>query len=256
MKKSKNINNNIRRQNKNHFLKIAFPFILAIIPIVLIYIYGNILYNHIIELDFFNTTSISVHGIERLNEDDIIAQSGLAVGQNSMNVSIEEIEEKLSMNPWIKSASIKRILPSSFDITIYERKAECWILEKKQIYYADADGNPIAPVKKEKFTSLPLLILNNQNPDTKEAVVGILNEFKKNELPIKVDMISTIKSTEHEGIEITLRNKQLSIYIQPQAWKTNMTYLATVLQDLDNRKELKGIKTIKTFDGNVWISPK
>jgi cell division protein FtsQ len=63
-----------------------------------------------------------VRGHERMSTGEVLALVEGLRGQNILGVSLEEWQEKLLTSPWVESATIRRVLPSTLEITLRERR--------------------------------------------------------------------------------------------------------------------------------------
>lgn len=75
---------------------------------------------------FFTVDSIEVNGNQRFSDEEIINIAHAVPGHNLLyNSDSKEIIEFLEQNPYIKSASVERKLPSTLVITVSERAQAC-----------------------------------------------------------------------------------------------------------------------------------
>jgi cell division septal protein FtsQ len=63
-----------------------------------------------------------VRGHERLSTGEVLALVDGLRGQNILAVSLIEWQQKLLASPWVESATIRRVLPSTVEIIIHERR--------------------------------------------------------------------------------------------------------------------------------------
>ena len=65
---------------------------------------------------------MTLRGHERLSVGEVLALVDGLRGQNILAVSLEDWQQKLLSSPWVESATIRRVLPSTVEILINERQ--------------------------------------------------------------------------------------------------------------------------------------
>ena len=211
------------------------------------------LYGKAITSDFFTTTHIDIAGNNRLTRDMILQYGGISEGDNSLAVSISEVERNLKNTPWVKEVSVKRLLPDRFIIKIQERLPSFWIRKDNAIYYANERGEAIAPVESKNFLSLPTLTILPGAEDSIPCLAKIMEDIKNGALPIESDAISAINLGPVNGLEIFLEDRDLKLTIATDDWEGNLSRLGIALSDLAKRRELGFAREIRAVDGNVWV---
>jgi len=63
-----------------------------------------------------------VRGQARLSTGEVLALVEGLRGQNILAVDLEAWQQKLLSSPWVESATIRRVLPSTLEITVHERR--------------------------------------------------------------------------------------------------------------------------------------
>ena len=70
----------------------------------------------------FHVTRIDMRGNNRLSEGEVVALLDGLKGRNILSVKLGEWEQRLLKSPWVENASIRRLLPSTIQVVIRERR--------------------------------------------------------------------------------------------------------------------------------------
>jgi cell division protein FtsQ len=68
-----------------------------------------------------HVSHLSVRGQYRLSTGEVLALVDGLRGQNILSIRIDEWQQRLLSSPWVESASIRRVLPSTVEIALQER---------------------------------------------------------------------------------------------------------------------------------------
>ena len=75
----------------------------------------------------FDIRRIVVTGNLHASTADLVRLSRLHQGQTLFSISTRRIERELEAHPWIKHASVHRVLPHTVQFTLTERRVVAWI---------------------------------------------------------------------------------------------------------------------------------
>jgi cell division protein FtsQ len=104
----------------------------------------------------FNVVAIEVSGGARRNAAAVVAESGLAPGQNLFGADLDAARERLLGDPWIAEASLGRRLPGTVTISIVERRPAA-LVALGDLFLATADGKPFKRAALGDPTDLPIV---------------------------------------------------------------------------------------------------
>lgn len=214
------------------------------------------LYQFTITSSYFNTEYIEVRGNDRIPKNVILADAGIELGLNSLDVNIGKVERLILLNPWVETVSVKRVLPRGFNIKIKERIPSFWVHSQGQLNYSDVKGRVIAPVGGSNFVSLPTLNVQDASEDILNNLSTYIEDIKVDVLPLEFASVSNISISRAKGVELYVEDMQINLSIGVDDWEGNLKRLAITLDDVKRRDELGMIKEINASDGNVWVIKK
>ncbi|MBQ9105309.1 MAG: FtsQ-type POTRA domain-containing protein [Mailhella sp.] len=203
---------------------------------------------------YFAITNIEVSGNSQVKTKDILAVCGIERGANSLAVKVHEAEQKLVKNPWIESVSIRRELPGSFSIKIKERVPVFFAKKDDILYYINDQGLLIAPVTSGNFLSLPMLELGPGGEESLHLIADFVREFRRSGFPFKLSQISWVRLSAANGFELYWEPRRMSLAVGLNRWKENLKRVASVVSDIEKRKETVLVSSIRAADGQVWMT--
>lgn len=211
------------------------------------------LYGKAVTSDFFTTRHIDVAGNARLTREMVLQYGGLSEGDNSLSVSIADVERNLRDTPWVEEVSVKRLLPDRFVIKLKERMPSFWVRKGDGLFYANERGEIIAPVESRNFLSLPTLQILPGANDAVPYLAHLLRDLQNGVLPMESGSIAQVTASPSNGVEIYLEDREMRLSIATDDWNGNMARLGAALGDLARRRELASVREARAVDGNVWI---
>ncbi|MBD5553623.1 MAG: FtsQ-type POTRA domain-containing protein [Desulfovibrio sp.] len=226
----------------------GFCAVVALVGAISLWLYGKA-----ITSDFFTTRHIDVAGNTRLTREMVLQYGGLSEGDNSLGISIADVERNLRDTPWVEEVSVKRLLPDRFVIKLKERMPSFWVHKDGALYYANEAGEIIAPVESRNFLSLPTLRILPGGNEAVPYLAHLLRDLQNGVLPMESGAIAQVTASPSNGVEIYLEDREMRLSIATDDWDGNMARLGTALGDLARRHELSSVREARAVDGNVWI---
>ncbi len=211
------------------------------------------LYDTATSSSYFATQNVEVMGAKRLSSQMVRDIAGVKIGDNSLDLSIAHMEQALLETPWVERVSVKRVLPDKFVISVEERLPVFWVRKANVLYYADVQGNVIAPVATEHFMSLPTLEVEPGAEDALGKLENYLEDLKSGYLPVEFGAISALRLSVGRGIELYLDDREILLSVSLDGWEKNLKRLSVTLADLARRNELSQVTEVRATDGNVWV---
>jgi cell division protein FtsQ len=164
-----------------------------------------------------------------------------------------DIQNRLLRDPWIEDAIVKRVMPDKLVITITEREPTFVVQRGEQLFYAQQDGTPFAPVGAERFVSLPVLRLEKGAALFRPALQDLVQTLEKKELPFGMADLAWIILTQGNEARMYLQKPDIEIGLDLRSVEMNMRRLNMVWRDLEQQNLLHNVKKVTAFKGKVLV---
>jgi cell division protein FtsQ len=131
----------------------SFLFVLCLVPI------GWAAYSAVVFLTTdarFEVQKLSVSGLKRVEENQVLAKAGFEVGTNVFRVKLDKVRERVEELPWVRYAMVERVLPDKIIIKIAEREPIGLGRINGEVFQFDADAKILDP-DPETPASFPIL---------------------------------------------------------------------------------------------------
>jgi len=128
--------------NKEPRKPIALGRLAYALPLLLVLaaIFGTVkLRDYLVRSERFELVALEVDGLRLLSGDDVLQASGLSVGDNVLEVDVQQVARRLEQIPWIKRAVVVRKPPDRIVVEIVERQRLAWV-ELGETFGVDRDG--------------------------------------------------------------------------------------------------------------------
>ena len=93
----------------------------------------------------FEVQKLSVSGLKRVQENQVLAKAGFDIGTNVFRVKLDEIREHVEELPWVRHAVVERVLPDKILIQIVEREPVGLARINGEVFQFDIDGTVLDP---------------------------------------------------------------------------------------------------------------
>ena len=93
----------------------------------------------------FEVQKLSVSGLKRVGENQVLAKAGFEVGTNVFHVKLDRIRERVEELPWVHHALVERVLPDKIIIKIVEREPIGLARIKGEVFQFDIDAKILDP---------------------------------------------------------------------------------------------------------------
>ncbi|MBP9944646.1 MAG: FtsQ-type POTRA domain-containing protein, partial [Desulfomicrobium sp.] len=183
------------------------------IAVVVVVSFGILFaYRWVTTHEFFALVNLRIEGSQRLSPEEIAEMGAVSAGSNVLSINIAEVQRRIAASEWIESVAVTRVLPDGLTIEVKEREPAFLTRRDEQLYYADLNGQTIAPVDVDKFISLPLL----ETEDGLQVGSGIkmlLGEVARNSLPFGMSQIAWLRQDSAEQFSIFLEKPRVLVQL-------------------------------------------
>jgi len=93
----------------------------------------------------FEVQKLSVSGLKRVEENQVLAKAGFEVGTNVFRVKLDEVRERVEELPWVRYAVVERVLPDKIIIKVVEREPIGLGRINGEVFQFDADAKILDP---------------------------------------------------------------------------------------------------------------
>lgn len=121
----------------------------------------------------------------RVSDEQIIMVSGVDPGTKLLKVPIDQVEANISAVPWISEVRVDRLLPSTLQIRVSERRARMQVVTESGPFLVDGQGKVLQRGNENMVEILDLPVGALAPGDTLESVefhqaAAILNSLPRN----------------------------------------------------------------------------
>lgn len=224
--------------------------LVAVLGVGLLYGY-RVLTSH----PYFALDEIHVTGNTRVSRGDILKAAGVGLGLNSFEMKVDLVERKISDNPWVKSATVRREFPNRLRIAVVEKVPAFWLRQGDAMYFADAAGRVIAPMHPGEFASLPVLNVAEGVDDGGPVLAGLIQKMEQRQTPFTQAQVAWVRLTSAHDLEVHLDGHSggLTLRLSMDRWEVQLDRLKVVWRDLMRRGEFADAAIIAASGDKVWI---
>jgi cell division protein FtsQ len=192
----------------------------------------------------FAIKDIQVRGGVRLSNDQVLAASGVARGDNLFKLSVAGVEKRLLANPWVAQVRVTRQLPSTVAIELHEREATALALVMGQLYLVNRHGETFKPATAEDPSDLPL-ITGVEVPDGPRdpslyrqrigVALDVLSHFSQSHLG-KAYAPEEVHLTPGGEAVFTIGHKGTTLYLGAGPWSKKFAMAERILARLQAQR--------------------
>lgn len=110
----------------------------------------------LIRSPYFRLREVAVEGNLLLSAEEVVRSLDLPPGAGALEVDLSALAARLTRNPWIREASVRRQLPLGLAVRVVERAPDM-VLMADRPYLLGADGVVLAALREDEVPTLPIL---------------------------------------------------------------------------------------------------
>ena len=226
-----------QRQNKTkkwQKKRLTWYLLVVLLGMSLAFFYKDILK----KIPYFRVTSVRIEGDNNIDEQHILSILNLKGGVNIFDIDIEKLSDKLILaEPWIKSVSFARVLPSELIIKIESKEVVAIAKIDNSLFYVDKDGIPVDKVK--SFYNNDFLIISNKDGSEFKDIVRFGEDIENyiNEENLHNMKLSELVKDKDGIYRLILEGTKVSVYISDEHVFTKLKYINLIFDDLKRRNE-------------------
>jgi cell division protein FtsQ len=233
-----------KKRRKKHYLLKCF--------IVLLALFGSY---KLLTSPLFDIQRIDVENNEYYTSEQIIALTGVGLGENIFRVSTRDVRNKLLADPYIMSVKTRRALPGGFVVRVVEREESAFVSDGGEYIIIDENGLVLRRTGTE-----PLLTeLGNLNLVEAEAGRPLVAE-ENAALTDTLNLLKKVKNEELYFKRVDISNIIVRAYIfdklvcegTPEHISENLSELKKILLELKEQDIERGAVKVGGDRYLVW----
>jgi cell division protein FtsQ len=124
----------------------------------------------------FEVQKLSVSGVKRVQENEVLAKARFEVGTNVFRVDLDGIRERVEELDWVRYALVQRVLPDQIIIKIVEREPIGLTRIRGEIYQFDMDAKILDP---DPAAAASFPVLDGMRPGDKKGNASKVASYRR-----------------------------------------------------------------------------
>ena len=230
------------KKNKKRINTSKVVIIFSLILIVVIVLYTSL------NSGIFNSDNIEIEGNKYVESEYIIKALEVNNNKNIFRYNIKDMEEILLNNKYIDKVEIKRLLPNPLKVSIIEKEIVANLYNEEIYCYIDKEGNFIDEIDENNKDNEVITVhidynktdsqeIKFKNEENKKRLLYLLEYIKEEGIYKKID---NIDMTKPNSINMSTKEDINILLNSDEELKYNISRLAMILADLQNKKQKGG----------------
>jgi len=121
--------------------RFGLPLLISGVLLTVLSVLGVTFYRNATGSEFFHIRSVEVRGVDHTSADDVRRLVNVEVEKSGVwNADLPDLRSKIERFPYVKAASVTRVLPATMRVDITERIPAAIVHLSAGNYVVDADG--------------------------------------------------------------------------------------------------------------------
>ena len=230
------------KKNKKRINTSKVVIIFSLILIVVIVLYTSL------NSGIFNSDNIEIEGNKYVESEYIIKALDINNNKNIFRYNMKDMEEILLNNKYIDKVEIKRLLPNTLKVSIIEKEIVANLYNEEIYCYIDKEGNFIDEIDENNKDNEVITVhidynktdsqeIKFKNEENKKRLLYLLEYIKEEGIYKKID---NIDMTKPNSINMSTKEDINILLNSDEELKYNISRLAMILADLQNKKQKGG----------------
>lgn len=230
------------KKNKKRINTSKVVIIFSLILIVVIVLYTSL------NSGIFNSDNIEIEGNKYVESEYIIKALDINNNKNIFRYNIKDMEEILLNNKYIDKVEIKRLLPNTLKVSIIEKEIVANLYNEEVYCYIDKEGNFIDEIDENNKDNEVITVhidynktdsqeIKFKNEENKKRLLYLLEYIKEEGIYKKIE---NIDMTKPNSINMSTKEEINILLNSDEELKYNISRLAMILADLQNKKQKGG----------------
>ena len=179
-------------------------------------------YRFVTHSPYFNVDEVAMVGNKRIPNEALNTWVGPIVGGNIFQLNLDEISQKLTEHPWVKSASARRVFPQAIHIELKERTPFAKI-QLESMYVMDNYGVLLgtrfdSPNKLPTITGIKMKNTKlGENVVDEEIIDGLKMMHSLNQLSMfEKNKIESMHISSRSRMIFSTHDQETKIHISPE----------------------------------------
>jgi cell division protein FtsQ len=209
-----------------------------------------------------SSDNIEITGTEHVSRRQVMDVMGADIGRNIFFVPLEQRQRQLEQIPWVRSATVMRLLPNRLKIQIEERTPVAFIKLGTRIALIDADGVVMdLPEGGRKAYSFPVITggAEGEPLSTRAARMKIYTELMR-ELDSEGNHysqdISEVDLSDPDDVKVTAADPQGAVVLHLGASNFLARYKLFIAHVAEWRRSVQQLRGVDLrYDRQVIVNP-